>query len=221
MSHEQLVRAQQRLCTEYDGLRTFDDVARWDAEALDTAMNLQKLSEDLRLHQQGLVVRADDLARAHAATPFFGRMFKSRKPERELRVELDQTAAVLQRLGEVIGDLLERIDYTPNDEKERKALLKELKAEKKELQLQKREIAAQKREINQAAREASATAGLHQGWIFTTYDSKQAASERRAIRREKIAMLAPHENAKTLIERRLLDLERRIVWVERFGKGED
>lgn len=32
-------------------------------------------------------------------------------------------------------------------------------------------------------------------------------------------LVRPHENAKTLIERPLL--ERRIVWIERFGKDED
>jgi hypothetical protein len=220
VSHDQIVHV-QRLCAHYDGLRTFDDVAQWDAAALDAAMNLQRLADQTLLHHQGLVTQADDLARARAATPFFKRLFSSRNPELALRGQADQASAVLRQVGAMINDLLERIDYTPNDEKERKALLKELKAEKKELQLQKKEIAAQKREINQAAREASAKAGLHQGWIFTTYDSKQAASERRAIRRQKIAMLAPHENAKTLIERQILDIERRIVWVERFGKGED
>ncbi len=220
MSHEQLVRVQW-LCAQFDGLRTFNDVAQWDAAALDAAMNLQRVAEQTRLHHQGLVAQADDLARTRAATPFFKRLFSSRNPELVLRGQADQLAATLQQLGVMINDLLERIDYTPNDEKERKALMKELRSEKKELQHQKKEIAAQKRAINHAAREASATAGITQGWIFTHYDSKQAASERRAIRRQKIAMLAPHENAKTVIERQILDLERRIMWVERFGKGED
>jgi hypothetical protein len=211
----------QRLCAQFDGLRTFDDVAQWDAAALDAALNLQRLAEQTRLHHQGLVVQADELARTRAATPFFKRLFASRSPELALRGQADQLAATLQQLGVMINDLLERIDYTPNDEKERKALIKELKAEKKELQHQKKEIAAQKRAINQAAREASANAGITQGWIFTTYDSTQAASERRAIRRQKIAMLAPHENAKTAIERQIIDLERRIMWVERFGKGDE
>lgn len=220
MSHDQLVRVQQ-LCAQFDGLRTFDDAEKWDAAALDSAMNLQKLLEHTRLHQQGLLAQADELARARASTPFLKRLFSSRSPERTLRAEAEQLSATLQQLGMMINDLLERIDYTPNDEKERKALLKELRTEKKELQLQKKEVTAQKRAINQAARAASASAGVTQGWIFTTYDSKQAASERRAIRRDKIAQLAPYENAKTLIERQILDIDRRIVWVERFGKDED
>ena len=219
MNDNELVRA-QHLCAQFDGLRTFDDVARWDAAALDTALNLQKVAEQTRLHQQGLYAQADELARARAAAPFFKRMFSSRAPERTLRIEAEHISAMLQQLGQMIDDLLERIDYTPNDEKERKALLKELRAEKKELQVQKREIAAHKRAVNHAARAASASAGIQQGWIFTTYDSKQAAAERRAIRRQKIADLAPYENAKTLIERQILDLDRRIMWVERFGKGE-
>jgi hypothetical protein len=220
LSNEQLVRV-QRLCAQFDGLRTFNDVAQWDAAALDAALTLQKLAEQTRLHQQGLFAQAEQLASAHAAAPFFKRVFSSRAPERTLRTEADQLSMTLQRIGQMINDLLERIDYTPNDEKERKALLKELRAEKKELQVQKREIAAHKRAVNHAARDASANAGINQGWIFTTYDSKQAAAERRAIRRQKIAELAPYENAKTVIERQILEIDRRIMWVERFGKDED
>jgi len=211
----------QRLCAQFDGLRTFDDANHWDAAALDAAKSLQTLLEQTQIHQQGLVAQADELARAHTAAPFFKRMFRSRAPEHTLRGEADQLSATLHQIGVMINDLLERIDYTPNDEKERKALLKELRVEKKELQVQKREIAAQKRAVNQAAREASAHAGINQGWIFSTYDSKQAASERRGIRRQKISQLAPYENAKTVIDRQILDIDRRIMWIERFEKGED
>ena len=100
-------------------------------------------------------------------------------------------------------------------------MLRELRAEKKELQVQKREIAAQKRELNQVVRDASANAGIHKGWLSTTYDGRQAAAQRRALRRVKIELLAPHEDAKTHIERQLVDLDRRIAWVERFGDGDD
>jgi hypothetical protein len=43
LSNEQIVRVQW-LCAQFDGLRTFDDVEKWDAAALDTALNLQKAS---------------------------------------------------------------------------------------------------------------------------------------------------------------------------------
>lgn len=218
MSDNQLQRVQW-LSVQFEGLRTFNDVAQSDAAALDTALNLQKQAEHTRLHQQGLRAQADDFARAHATRPFFKRMLSSRAPERMLRAQAEQLSATVQQLGEMINDLLERIDYTPDDEKERKALLKELRAEKKELQVQKREIAAQKREINHAARSASAGAGRQ--FFGLIYDSTMAAAERRAIRRQKIAELAPYENAKMAVERQILDLDRRIAWVERFGKGED
>lgn len=35
------------------------------------------------------------------------------------------------------------------------------------------------------------------------------------------AMLAPYENAKTVDARRRLDVEHRIMWASRFGRGSD
>lgn len=68
----------------------------------------------------------------------------------------------------------------------------------------------EKREINRAAREASANAG------HFYYDSKAAAAERRAIRRQRAADLAPIEDKAAFIDQQIRDIDRRLIWVERF-----
>lgn len=215
MSGDLIARVHQ-LRAHFDHLRTFTDVAHWDAAATALAADLDRAIREMRAHCDGLMAQADQHARAHAVLPFFKRLFSSQGEQRALRSQAADAHQAINHIGAAMNDLLECIDYTPNDEKERKALLKELRAEKKELQLQKREIAAEKREINQAARNASANAGR---FLFM-YDAKMAARERRAIRRDRVGQLAPLDDARHAIERQLRDLERRIMWVERFGKEE-
>lgn len=208
-----LIARAQRLRFDFEHLRTFDDVHRWDHAALQVATELDHAMAHFKWQYGDLALQADRSAQAHAALPFFRRIFSSRKHEHVLRVQASQALATANHLGAMMNDLLECIDYSPNDERERKALLKELRAERKELQLAKRGIAAQKRAIHRAAKEQSADAGR----ILFFYDSKVAASERRAIRRQRYASLAPVEDQGLAIEYQMRDLDRRIMWVERFG----
>jgi hypothetical protein len=161
------------------------------------------------------LARADQLRDERAKLPILKRLFTGRGPEKQSRARAASLLLSVHQLGLLMNDLLERIDYTPNNETEQKALIKELRAERKELQMEKREVAAEKRAINRAAREASANAG--QGFFF--YNSKAAASERRAIRRQRAADLAPFEDQAVAIEHQIRDIDRRLVWVERFTAG--
>ena len=67
--------------------------------------------------------------------------------------------------------------------------------------------------VRTGARQQSAQAGRVFG-VF--YDSKLAASERRSIRYSKESILRPHEDAKTAIERQLVQIDRDILWAEKF-----
>ena len=79
--------------------------------------------------------------------------------------------------------------------------------------------------IRQDARTQSANAGktglfgpysllqISQGEF---YDSSLAARRRRGIRQEKEAALAPFESKKAELEQQLMNIERRLLWVERF-----
>jgi hypothetical protein len=93
--------------------------------------------------------------------------------------------------------------------------LKELNLERKELQLKKREINEQIRQIRTAARQKSAN--LPDKLIGAFGGSKYRASTRRSIRYQKEAALSPHEDAKSAIEGEILNLEKDILWVERFS----
>ncbi len=196
----------------FEHLRTFQQVQHWDTAAAALASELEAAIASLRQQATQHVAHADQLRDERARLPFFKRLFASRAPERQFRGYASSLLQSAHQLGMLMNDLLERIDYTPNDETEQKLLLKELRAERKDLQLEKRELAAEKRAINRAAREASANAG--HGIFF--YDSKVAASERRAIRRQRAADLAPVENHAAYIEQQMRDLDRRLVWVELF-----
>lgn len=110
-------------------------------------------------------------------------------------------------------ELQELVDFTPNSPEEQKTLLAELRLQKKELQLKKRELAAAMKAIRVDARQKSSEAGVVFG-VF--YDRSTAAHQRRHIRYRKEAALKPHEGEKEAVERQLLQIDRDIMWVERF-----
>jgi len=110
--------------------------------------------------------------------------------------------------------LQEKIDISPNNKEEQKALLKELRLQKKELQLEKKEINARMKDIRTTARQKYATAPY-----TVTGMLGQTAAQRRALRYNKEAALSPHESARDGIERQISLVEREILWAERFAEG--
>lgn len=208
-----LLQQTQQLKSFFTSLRTFNDVARWDNDATNLARSIDSAIYGWRSQLDSVNSQLASARQQRAAQPFFKRLFGGRGNENQLQGSAASISAAIESHGAALNELLELVDYTPNDETERKALLKELRAEKKELNAEKRELGAQKREVNRQARNASANAGR----IIFFYDAKVAASERRAIRRQRVRELAPFEDAIQGLERQLRDIEQRIAWVERFG----
>ncbi|MBE9251069.1 stage II sporulation protein M [Dolichospermum sp. LEGE 00240] len=118
-------------------------------------------------------------------------------------------------LASIVEKLQEFTDFTPNSPKEQKILLKELKQRKKELQLQKRELTANMKSIQADARLRSVYAGRD---FLGIYNSKLAAHERRRIRYQKEEALRPSEDMKAAIDRQILQIDKDILWVERFSE---
>ena len=67
--------------------------------------------------------------------------------------------------------------------------------------------------IRQQARRQSANAGES---FLLGYDPEKAADQRRGIRCQKEAALAPLETTKAKLEHQLMNLEKHLLWIERF-----
>jgi len=202
------------LMDEYKTLSTYENVAGWDqraqAEVDKLAGVLQELEAEIARQSETL----EQTKREHAQKSFLKRTFSDRKPEKEIAQFIDQCRQNMTTLEGMASKLQEAIDFTPNSPEEQKTLLKELRLRKKELQAEKREVAANMKAIRNEARAQS----VHAGRGFFGYSSKSAAYDRRQIRYAKEAALGPHEDAKTAIERQLIQVEKDIVWAERFNK---
>lgn len=207
----------QTLMTEYKGLLTFADVTAWDQRA---SAEVEKIDGAIREAVESIadVSRKLELAKKeHAEKNFIARWFSSRSVEKSLYASIQNYTVYKAGLEGFALQLQEAIDFTPNSAEDKTSLLKELKARKKELQLEKREAAAAMKAIRTDARKQSSTAGNIESRIFgTVYNSQSAAYERRSIRYQKESALRPHEDAKTSIERQLIQVDRDIFWAERF-----
>ena len=121
------------------------------------------------------------------------------------------------RLQEMSFRLQELVDCAarsaPKSPAEKAVLIKKLHQEKKDLAAKKRETMMAMTAIRQDARKQSANAGES---FFIGYDPEAAASQRRGIRRAKETALAPLESGKATLEQRLINIEERLLWIERF-----
>lgn len=180
----------QTLMGNFSKLSTFSEVDKWDKLA---ELEIKKLVTSLEKIELKLENNQ--------------KIFNQSKIS-ELR------AKYINPLENIATKLQESIDFTPNSLQEKKVLLKELKQRKKELQLQKREITASMRTIQANARSRSTYAG--RGFLGM-YSSKLAAHERRRIRYDKEAALRPQEDLKAAIDRQILELDKDILWAEKFS----
>lgn len=206
------------LMTEYKGLLTFEQVAVWDQRANIEAENIVNAIQRVDSRRADLSRSLEQSKQERAEENFITRLFSGRKTEKALEQLAEHLSQYKTSLEGMASQLQEAIDFTPNSPGEQAALLKELKARKKELQIEKREVAAEMKAIRTGATKQSAEAGMLFGGVI--YDRKIAANQRRGIRYEKEATLRPHENAKTAIERQMLQVDRDILWVEKFKHQE-
>jgi hypothetical protein len=187
-----------------DEIRTFEQVARWDAAAGAHAERIQAFLLATAQFCEFAHAKADACAAAEWAA--------AERTREQLR--LAQSEVREADLEQRYETLVEFIDLTPNDKKEQTALLRELRAEKKEMTARKREARADIAAVRREGRSRSIEAGVG---VWTTYDRRVAAAERRSIRRAVEAAVQPHESEVAAIDRQILALDRRIAWVQRFG----
>lgn len=179
-----------QMMLDFQKLSTFQQVEEWDRLA---DLEIQQIINSVQTIESEIAKYSDILGQ-----------FNINQLKQRYIVVLENMAEKLQ----------EAIDFTPNSIKEQKILLKELKQQKKELQLKKRELTANMRSIQADARSRSIYAG--RGFLGI-YDSKLAAHERRRIRYQKEEALRPSEDIKAAIDRQILQIDKDILWVERFS----
>lgn len=201
------------LLKQLPALSRFTEVMEWDAKARSETERIVEVVEKLDAECEQQFNALVQIKSEHSRKSFLGKMFASGKQERHLAQIIERCRNHKVTLEEMVTRMLEAIDFTPNSAEDQTALLKELRLRKKELQVQKREVSASMKAIRTDARQQSAQAGTMLG---ITYSTKVASSQRRSIRYTKESALRPHEDIKAAIERQLIQVDRDMLWVERF-----
>jgi len=192
-------RAVESWLNRVQTLESFSEVEEWDSNAAATIKSIQDMTDyvEQRLSEvQNAVVLPND-----------------KKARLQHEHDLKTWNASKQGLEQLEDMLQEKIDFTPNNKEEQKALIATLMDQKRELQLQKKEINAEIREIRREARAKSAEvpARVSARLVGVTRSRQMIALQREG-------QIRPHENAKTAIERQVLDLDRRIAWAKKISK---
>ena len=204
------------LSHRFQALGSYEEAARFDSDALATIRLSERYKADLEAFVLAEETALQDADSARGSLPFFKRLFASRSEEKRLASSIAEARGGVASVDNAISELYELIDRTPASKTEQKQMLAELRLLKKEITTHKRSVNEAMREIRTKARQdMSSWTGVSGGMVGSV-----ARLERMGIRHGKEAALAPHEGTKASLELQIIDLERRIIWVERF-QGEE
>jgi hypothetical protein len=211
-----LQQTADELSSRFEKLTTFEEAARWDADAFAVVRLFEQYRDAVAGFRSSEQQALQEANAARGTLPFFKRLFASRRTEKSREANIKQADKGTASVETAISQLFELADRTPACKAEQKEMLSELRLLKKELTTEKRSVNEAMRIIRTQARQNMATwTGVQRGFTGSV-----ARLERMQIRHQKEGALSPHEDAKAAIERQLIEMERRINWVSRF-KGED
>lgn len=208
------LQAAEGLLKKHRSLSTLDDVARWKSVAEECIAKLSAEAEQRKLSTDELRGKAEQLRTETRERSFLGHFFKSTE-EKQIASSITAQTKTAQSCWATAEELQEKIDNTPSSKEEKLKMLNQLKAEKKELQLEKRELNAQMKGIRTEARQRSVD--VETSFTALIAGSKYTAAQRKSIRASKERALAPGEDAKAALERKLLALDREITRIEDFS----
>jgi len=202
------------LLRQHQSISTLAEMAHWKDAAEKSIIQLTAEAEECTARIGELRAKASQLRTETRLRSFFGRFFKSSE-EKQVGFSIVAQIKAVQSWLSTVDVLQGKIDDAPSSEEEKRQMLSELKTRKKELQLEKRELNSQMKNIRTEARQRSASAGTSLSALVI--GTKYTATERRSIRAAKERALAPREDAKAALERRLLALDREILRIESFS----
>lgn len=203
------------LTVHFSNLRTFEDIVEWDSSAQRVIESLQNTIQTLivlKSHKQAELKQLDQEKRNKS---FLEKLLSGNKEYKKLEDEIQKNDGVVSQCKTFIDDIKSKIAFTPKTPEDQANLLRELRLEKKELNQRKKELNSKMREIRTAARQETVKKADSVTAVFW-FGSKYRTAIRRRIRTAKENELSPHEDEKTIIERELLQIEKEILFVERF-----
>ncbi|MBX3231451.1 MAG: hypothetical protein KIT84_10935 [Labilithrix sp.] len=204
-------RVGEGLIAHVQNVNSFAAVAAWDRDANAFASHVKSFLSAVPAIEHQIAVVEQHAKHVHAHRGFFEKTFSSPPMTAEIQEMRRRLRSAVGVLTGIVEQLESLIDQTPDTPEEKKALLADLKALKKELAQQKKELSVAMREVRSNARRA----GANVGGFFSTPRSRRY--ERMQIRLNKEAALKPHEDEKAALDRRILSVERLILWVDRIS----
>ena len=207
------IQTAQDLVSSYASIATISGAVQWCTTAEQSIGELESFASKTKAEADELTRLALGQRVESKEKSFFGRFFKS-ADEKKTHSSIESLQGLVSASQKLAEQLQELVDITPKTKEEQISLIKELKISKKDLQLQKKEIAAEMKGIRTDARQKSASAATSLTTLLV--GQKYTAAERRSIRQSKERALAPHEDAKSGIERQILAVEKEILRLEAF-----
>src|SRR5262245_34611106 len=117
------------LLAEFGTLTTFDQVSSWDERAVIVIEKVVETTKQIENQLDTLSTQLNTANEARNTKSFLNRMFSGGE-EKKITAEITKLEEIRNRWETIADQLQEKIDTTPNNPQEQKALLKELRLRK-------------------------------------------------------------------------------------------
>jgi chromosome segregation ATPase len=195
-----------RLATELKKLHSIAGVAEWNKKATAEVETLYSILKAIEGKQEKASQVLFQDKQEHEAKPFFKKLFDIRKEQKRWLAEKSRLAREKAHIEALIDQFESAIAFTPDNLDDLIVLIEECKQQRKELLAENKAVNDQMSSIRMDARQQTAN---------TNYGN-YGKGDRRRIRLDKEAALRPQESQKSSIKRQVKELDRVIIWLEKF-----
>lgn len=212
ISSKHLIDRFKELVELYENLRTFSDAQSWISGVSALITLFRNSIDDVIELKNNEILLLENAIGARKEKSFFKKVVASKSDEKKHKEIISEMEIIETNIKLIIDRLNSDIDKTPISKEQQKEMLDNLKILKKELSLEKKTVNESIRLINaKARRDISSSTGIRRGTA-----GEIARMQRRHTRLQKEIQLAPEENRKQIINEKILEIEKEIIWVSHF-----
>jgi|GEM_PF-6225109 len=195
---------------EYEKISSFDEVADWDLKAKSYIAEIDNYHQLLSNHKSYLKHKIEELEGDRLNGKWYERIFKYHTKERVVAEILKEFEKInFQYFRSVLQS---QIEFSPNNDEEKKTILEKLSHLKDDLKNRKKDLMDGKRLIREKAKNRNEEISKS---LFSSAKSRQIS--RQANKRLKEDALSELEHNMNQIIDRLVLIDRNIEWVKKIN----
>jgi chromosome segregation ATPase len=198
----------------FSNLATFHEAIGWHSDVAALIRLLDQFCSEVTSYRSHQEESAKQVEAERSSLTLLKRTFASRSDEKQYKENINSADKTISSIESAKNHLQDLMDRTPRNKTEQSQMIQALKQHKKELTTEKKAINEGMRQTRIKARQdmTSWTGVSGKGFVGSV-----ARYERVRIRNQKENALAPKEDAKTIIEKQVIEIDKNINRISKIA----